>query len=124
MRPEILWHGLPLLCEVLLLIIVGKFVIWSLVVMLFGYSPWIALACAAGLCQIGELSFVVARAGRSAGLIGENVFIVTLAASLISIFINVFLLRLVLGKVRGRLPAESSVVISPAIALPAPVPAA
>jgi monovalent cation:H+ antiporter-2, CPA2 family len=117
-QPAILWQNLSLLLQILVLIIVGKFIIWSLVVLLFGYSPWIALATAAGLSQIGELSFVIVRAGRINGLVGENVFVVTLAASLLSIFINVFIVRAVLRKLHHRLLTESHSVL--AIATPAP----
>jgi CPA2 family monovalent cation:H+ antiporter-2 len=77
----------------ILLIVVGKFGVWTLVVRLFQYPMWTAAAVAAGLTQIGELSFVVVRTARSAHVVGEEVFNATLAASLISIFLNVFIAR-------------------------------
>jgi monovalent cation:H+ antiporter-2, CPA2 family len=48
---------------------------------------------AAGLTQIGELSFVVVQAARSAGMVSEDVFTTTIAASLVSILLNVFIAR-------------------------------
>jgi CPA2 family monovalent cation:H+ antiporter-2 len=48
---------------------------------------------AAGLTQIGELSFVVVQVARSAGIVPESVFNTAIAASLISISLNVFIVR-------------------------------
>jgi len=92
-QPKVLWHSLPLLGVMLLLIIVGKFAIWTLIVRTFGYPTKTAIATAAGLTQIGELSFVVVEVARASGMVGEDVFAATLAASLISIFLNVFIVR-------------------------------
>ena len=94
-------HSLPLLGAMLALILVGKFLIWGIVVRLFGYPLRDAIAVAAGLTQIGELSFVVVQTATKAGLVREDVFNATLAASLISIFINVFLVRWLLAWVDG-----------------------
>jgi monovalent cation:H+ antiporter-2, CPA2 family len=92
-QPKVLLQSLPLLGVMLLLIAPGKFVIWMLVVKLFRYPTRTAIAVAAGLTQIGELSFVVVNVARAAGIVGEDVFNATLAASLISIFLNVFIVR-------------------------------
>jgi len=92
-EPEIIWHSLPLLGVMLFLILVGKFVIWMVVVAMFRYPLRDAIAVAAGLTQIGELSFVVVQTASKNGLVREDVFNATLAASLISIFANVFLTR-------------------------------
>jgi CPA2 family monovalent cation:H+ antiporter-2 len=82
--PKALWHSLPLFGIMVALIVVGKFVIWSIVVWLFRYPLPTAIAVAAGLTQIGELS---------SGLVAENVFSATIAASLTSILLNVFVVR-------------------------------
>jgi monovalent cation:H+ antiporter-2, CPA2 family len=92
-EPEIIWHSLPLLGVMLFLILVGKFLIWMMVVAMFRYPLRDAIAVAAGLTQIGELSFVVVQTAAKNGLVREDVFNATLAASLISIFVNVFLTR-------------------------------
>ena len=92
-QPRVLVQSLPLLGVMLLLIAPGKFVIWMLVVKLFRYPTRTAIAVAAGLTQIGELSFVVVNVARAAGMVGDDVFNATLAASLISIFLNVFIVR-------------------------------
>jgi CPA2 family monovalent cation:H+ antiporter-2 len=104
--PKVILHNLPLLGVMLLLIVVGKFVIWFAVMKLFRYSKWTAIAVAAGLTQIGELSFILVEAAKKSGLVGEGVFTATLAASLISIFLNVFIVRGVLHWAGPRLAVE------------------
>jgi len=106
-EPEVLKHSLPLLCVMLLLIVVGKFLVWLAVVRIFRYSLWISIAVAAGLTQIGELSFVVVQVARSAGMVGQEVFSATLAASLLSIFLNVFIVRGVFKWLGPRLETAS-----------------
>jgi len=91
--PKVLFHNLPLLGLLLALIIAGKFIAWTLVVWLFRYPLWTAVAVAAGLTQIGELSFVVVQVARESGMVAEDVFSTVIAASLISIFLNVFIVR-------------------------------
>jgi monovalent cation:H+ antiporter-2, CPA2 family len=92
-EPMVLLHSLPLLGLMLLLIVGGKFLVWTMVVWLFRYPLRTAILVAAGLTQIGELSFVVLQAGRSAGMVAENIFSTMIAASLISILLNVFIVR-------------------------------
>ena len=74
----------------LAMVVVVKFVVWGSVVWLFRFSISTAIVVAAGLTQIGELSFILAQTARSAGLVGENVFSTLIAASLLSILLNVF----------------------------------
>lgn len=105
--PTVLLHHLPLLGLMLLLIIVGKFLVWTVVVRLFRYPAQEAIAVAAGLTQIGELSFVVVQVARSSGLVDEGVFSTVIAASLISILLNVFLVRVVFGWVGRKRPENS-----------------
>ena len=91
--PKLLLDNLPLLGLMLLLILIGKFLVWTMLVWIFRYSFGTAIAVAAGLTQIGELSFVVVQVARSAGLVAESVFSAVIAASLISILLNVFIVR-------------------------------
>ena len=106
--PKALWRSLPLFGIMLLLIVVGKFVIWSIIVRLFSYPLPTAIAVAAGLTQIGEMSFVLVQVARSSGLVAENVFSATIAASLTSILLNVFIVRGAMGWLdrRGRLVSQ------------------
>ena len=78
-----------------------------MVVFLFRYSFKTAIAVAAGLTQIGELSFEVVQVARSSGMVDENVFSAAIAASLISILLNVFIVRGAFEWVGRKLPAPA-----------------
>jgi CPA2 family monovalent cation:H+ antiporter-2 len=105
--PKVLFKSLPLLGMMLLLIVVGKFVVWTAIVRLFRYSFRTAIAVAAGLTQIGELSFVVVQVAHSSGMVGDNVYTTVIAASLISIFLNVFIVRGTLGWLDRKHPEQA-----------------
>jgi CPA2 family monovalent cation:H+ antiporter-2 len=105
--PKVLVKSLPLLGMMLLLIVVGKFVVWTAIVWLFRYSFQTAIAVAAGLTQIGELSFVVVQVARSAGMVADDVYTTVIAASLISIFLNVFIVRGTLGWLDRKHPEQA-----------------
>lgn len=106
--PKVILHNLPLLGVMLCLIVFGKFAIWFAVMKLFRYSSWTSIAVAAGLTQIGELSFILVEVARISGLVGEGVFTATLAASLISIFLNVFIVRAVMKWLDPKLAVENA----------------
>ena len=103
--PKMLAGNLPLLGLMLLLVVIGKFIVWTAVVWLFRYPARLAIGVAAGLTQIGELSFVVVQVARSAGMVGENVFSTVIAASLISILLNVFIMRAVFNSLENKVTA-------------------
>ncbi|MGH9703947.1 MAG: cation:proton antiporter [Candidatus Acidiferrales bacterium] len=92
-EPQELFSSLGLLATMLVLIIAGKMMVWTLVVRLFGYPFWTAVAVAIGLTQIGEFSFLLVEVARTSGLVGRDVYNATLAASLITILLNAFLMR-------------------------------
>jgi monovalent cation:H+ antiporter-2, CPA2 family len=104
--PSVIVHNLPLLGVMLLLIVIGKFVVWLGVMKLFRYSLWTSIAVAAGLTQIGELSFILVEVAKKSGLVGEEVFTATLAASLISIFLNMLLVRWVMRRITPKIGAK------------------
>lgn len=105
--PKALLSSLPLLGLMLGLIVFAKFVVWMTIVWVFRYPISTALAVAAGLTQIGELSFVVVQVARSAGMVAENVFSTVIAASLISILLNVFIVRGTFGWLDQKVPAAA-----------------
>lgn len=93
-NPHTVLDNLSLLFSMLALIMVGKLMIWTTVVRLFGYALRTAFFVGLGLTQIGEFSFVLVQAARTAGHIGEDVYNATLAASLITIILNAALVKL------------------------------
>ena len=84
-----------LLVAILALVVVGKFVVWTGVTKLFRY-PWrTAVLVGTGLTQIGEFSFILVQVAHANGLLGDEFYHATLAASLISILVNATLVRTV-----------------------------
>ena len=85
-----------LLGMLVLLIVVGKFLIWTVVVWFFRYPLRIAVLVGVGLTQIGEFSYVLVQLARDARLVDKDIYSATLAASLLTILLNAFLMRIVL----------------------------
>ena len=92
-NPRILISRPSLLLVIIGMVVLGKFVIWWLVVKLFRYSNNTAFMVGIGLTQIGEFSYVLVRVARDAHLVGDDVYNATLAASVFTILINGLLLR-------------------------------
>jgi monovalent cation:H+ antiporter-2, CPA2 family len=78
--------------EILALVLVGKgLIIWA-VIRLMGSPQRVAIMTAMGLAQIGEFSFVLARAGQSTQLFTGTDYQNFLAASIISMIATPFLI--------------------------------
>jgi CPA2 family monovalent cation:H+ antiporter-2 len=91
--PKALISNPSLLGVMVALIALGKFIIWTSVVRLFRYPLRTAVLVGVGLTQIGEFSYVLVRVARDAGLVDAPVYSATLAASLLTILLNAFLMR-------------------------------
>jgi K+:H+ antiporter len=91
--PGSLIANVPLLVTMVVMVVAGKLVLWTLVVWLFRQPLWTALLVGIGLTQIGEFSFILVQVARTAGHVGADVYNATLAASLITILINAALVR-------------------------------
>jgi len=100
-NPRILISQPSLLLVIVGLVVVGKLVVWTVVVKLFRYPIRTALMVGVGLTQIGEFSYVLVRVARDAHIVGDDMYNATLAASIVTILINGLLLRLI-----PQLPAE------------------
>ncbi|HEX8395961.1 MAG TPA: cation:proton antiporter [Pyrinomonadaceae bacterium] len=74
------------------LLIVGKALIILGVVKFLGYSLRVSTMTALGLAQVGEFSFVLAKAGRAEGLMPDADYQSFLAASIISMIATPFLI--------------------------------
>jgi CPA2 family monovalent cation:H+ antiporter-2 len=102
--PATLVQNIPLLATMVVLIVVGKLVLWTVVVWLFRQPFWTALLVGVGLTQIGEFSFILVQVARGAGHVGAEIYNATLAAALVTILINAALVRTVpgwLARLRG-----------------------
>jgi monovalent cation:H+ antiporter-2, CPA2 family len=95
--PRALLSNPRLLATLVLLIVVGKFLIWAVVARLFRYPFRTAVLVGVGLTQIGEFSYVLVRVANNAKLVGADVYSTTLAASIVTILINALLIRIMPG---------------------------
>lgn len=84
--------NLPTVAILVVLLIVGKAGIVWVVIRLLGFPNRIAAMTGLGLAQIGEFSFVLAKAGRGTDLLPAVDYQVFLAASIISMFATPFLI--------------------------------
>jgi hypothetical protein len=100
--PRTLLDNVPLTGAMVGLVVGGKLLVWILVVRLFGDGWRTAVLVAVSLTQIGEFAFLLARAGMSAGHVGQEVFNATLVTSLLTILVNAFLVRRVPAWLGGR----------------------
>ena len=92
-NPRAVLANFQVLLAILALVIVGKFVVWTGIVKLFGYPLKTAALVGTGLTQIGEFSFILVQVAHSNALVGDEFYYAVLAASLISILLNVTLVR-------------------------------
>ena len=100
--PRVLISKPSLLFVIVGMVVVGKFVIWAIVVKLFRYPTNMALMVGLGLTQIGEFSYVLVRVARDAHIVGDDMYNAVLAASVFTILINGLLMRFVPGRIAPR----------------------
>ncbi len=92
-NPRGIFANTGVLLAIVGMVVVGKAVIWTGITKGFGYSTRTSVLVGTGLTQIGEFSFILVQAARTSGLLTENFYHATLAASLITILINAALVR-------------------------------
>src|SRR6266850_1115128 len=122
---ETLARLLPLRDVFVAMFVIGKAIIWTAVVRVFGQPFRTALLVGTGLTQIGEFSFILVQVARGAGLVGDDVYNATLAASLLTILMNALLVRYVpdwleaarLGRARDAAADEPDRDGAPAVVL-------
>ena len=105
--PSTLLANVPLLALMVGLVVLGKLLVRTPILLLLGERLSTALLVGVSLAQIGEFSFVLVQVARSAGHVGAEVYNATLAASLFSILLNGGLVRSV-PAVMARLRAAAS----------------
>ncbi len=93
--PLFLWNNLELILGLVALVLVGKFLIVTPLVMLFRYPLKTALITGLGLAQIGEFSFVLASEGQALKLVSHHVYLLILGTTAVTLVLTPFVLRLV-----------------------------
>ena len=101
-------YAVPILCLVLT-IIVGQSVFGTISFMLGGQSLKSAMRCGFSMAQIGEFSFIIASLGLSLGVIGDFLYPVVVAVSVITTFLTPYMIRLATpayNNLEKRLPGK------------------
>ncbi|MEA5551368.1 cation:proton antiporter [Anabaena cylindrica UHCC 0172] len=93
--PIFLWNNLELILGLVGLVFIGKFLIITPLVKLFGYPLKTALIVGLGLAQIGEFSFVLASEGQALGLVSRRIYLLILGTTAVTLMLTPFVLRLV-----------------------------
>jgi CPA2 family monovalent cation:H+ antiporter-2 len=89
--PAYLYANLKTVSLMVLLIIIGKGLIFAVLVMFFGYGNVIPLAVGLGLFQIGEFAFVLGRVGVHTQSISNELFSLILVTTVITMILTPFL---------------------------------
>ena len=79
--PAVVWRQVGPLAAVIVAVILGKAVIFAVVVRAFGYRRVVPLAVGLTLFQVGEFAFVLARVGFAGGAITDDLYALVLNAA-------------------------------------------
>ncbi len=93
--PVFLWDNLELILGLVCLVFLGKCLIITPIVRIFGYPLKTALIAGLGLAQIGEFSFVLASEGQVLGLVSRRVYLLILGTTAVTLVVTPFVLRLI-----------------------------
>ena len=105
--PAVLWQEPLAVAAIVAVVIVGKGTLAYVLMRMMKQSPQASLLLAIGLSQIGEFSFVLAGLGAQLNVMSGETYNLILAAALISIALNPFLLRFVPETAPAQAPAAA-----------------
>ena len=105
--PGVLWREPWAVAAIVAVVIIGKGVLAYVLMRMMKQTPQPSLVMAIGLSQIGEFSFVLAGLGTQLNVMSSETYNLILAAALISIALNPFLLRFVPETAQEHAPAAA-----------------
>ena len=91
--PGVLWRQPWAVAAIVAVVIIGKGALAYVLMRMMKQTPQASLFMAIGLSQIGEFSFVLAGLGTQLNVMSSETYNLILAAAMISIAVNPFLLR-------------------------------
>ena len=106
--PVFLWRQAPVVLAVVLLVFVGKGILFAGIARAFGYGNIIPFALGLGLFQVGEFSFLLARVGVEEGAISGGTYSIALTTAVVTMALTPFAARgapWLYGLWRRRFPA-------------------
>jgi monovalent cation:H+ antiporter-2, CPA2 family len=92
--PLFLWQNWELILGLVGVVLVGKWIIITPLVRLFGYPLKTAITVGLGLAQIGEFSFVLASEGQALGFVSRRVYLLLLGTTAVTLVVTPFVLKL------------------------------
>ncbi len=92
--PMFLLENWSAILVVVVLVTLGKAIIFGGLSWLFGYRNVVPLAVGLGLFQVGEFSFVLARVGVSTNSIGDYLYGLILTTAIVTMFLTPFIANL------------------------------
>ena len=101
-------YALPI-CALVLAIIVGQALFGTMGFMLSGQPLKTAMQCGFSMAQIGEFAFIIASLGLSLGVIGDFLYPVVVAVSVITTFLTPYMMKAAVptyGYIERRLPRK------------------
>jgi monovalent cation:H+ antiporter-2, CPA2 family len=107
--PAFIWAEALTILAVVLLVFLGKGMLFAGLARTFGYGNIVPFAVGLGLFQVGEFSFVLARVGIDAGAISPRLYSIALTTAVITMSLTPFAARaapVLYGWWRERRPAE------------------
>jgi CPA2 family monovalent cation:H+ antiporter-2 len=108
--PAFLLASAPVVLAVVLAVFVGKGLIFAGVARAFGYVNIVPFAVGLGLFQVGEFSFLLARSGRSEGVISSSTYSIALTTAVVTMALTPFAARAappLYSRWRRRFPAPA-----------------
>jgi monovalent cation:H+ antiporter-2, CPA2 family len=94
LNPAFLFANWPIVLLLVVLVSVGKGVIFGVITSLFGYGNVVPLAVAFGLFSISEISFVLASEGLRTGSIDRDLYALILTVTIATMILTPFVSRL------------------------------
>ena len=101
-------YAMPI-CALVLAIIVGQALFGTMGFMLSGQPLKTAMQCGFSMAQIGEFAFIIASLGLSLGVIGDFLYPVVVAVSVITTFLTPYMMKAAVptyGYIERRLPRK------------------
>jgi len=86
--PNFLWQNLPLILFLTVMLILGKFLLSSLLVLVLGYHTRVAFFVGVMLTSVGEFAFILGQIGKTQGLIGNETYMLILSITMMSLIIS------------------------------------
>ncbi len=90
-EPAFLIYHFETVLLLIVLVLIGKGVIFAAISRTFGYVNIVPLALALGMSQVGEFSFVLAREGLNTQSIGKELYALILTTAITTMFLTPFL---------------------------------